>query len=53
LGTDFPVEEVNRCLLHAAVARKIQKNIKGGFQMENALSRAETLRRNDTVGGVF
>jgi hypothetical protein len=23
---------------HTAVARKIQKNIKGGFQMENALS---------------
>jgi predicted amidohydrolase YtcJ len=31
-------------LTSSAVARKIQKNIKGGFQMENALSRAETLR---------
>jgi hypothetical protein len=38
LGTDFPVEEVNLTFI-TAVARKIQKNIKGGFQMENALSR--------------
>ena len=46
LGTDFPVEEVNPMLtFHAAVARKDTKEYpKGGFQMENALSRAETLR---------
>jgi hypothetical protein len=34
LGTDFPVEEVNRCLLFTA---EIQEYPKGGFQMENAL----------------
>ncbi|WP_158727712.1 MULTISPECIES: amidohydrolase [unclassified Flavobacterium] len=46
LGTDFPVEEVNPMLtFHAAVTRKDVKNFpKGGFQMENALTRAETLR---------
>lgn len=46
LGTDFPVEEVNPMLtFHAAVARKDSKEYpKDGFQMENALSRAETLR---------
>ena len=46
LGTDFPVEEVNPMLtFHAAVARKDSKEFpKGGFQMENALTRAETLR---------
>ena len=46
LGTDFPVEEVNPMLtFHAAVARKDSKEYpKGGFLMENALSRAETLR---------
>ncbi|MFV5699355.1 amidohydrolase [Flavobacterium sp. ZT3R17] len=46
LGTDFPVEEVNPMLtFHAAVARKDSKNYpKGGFQMENALSREETLK---------
>jgi predicted amidohydrolase YtcJ len=46
LGTDFPVEEVNPMLtFHAAVARKDSKNYpKEGFQMENALSREETLR---------
>ncbi|TDE29911.1 MULTISPECIES: amidohydrolase [Flavobacterium] len=46
LGTDFPVEEVNPMLtFHAAVARKDSKGYpKGGFQMENALTRAETLR---------
>ncbi|WP_144893294.1 amidohydrolase [Flavobacterium tiangeerense] len=46
LGTDFPVEEVNPMLtFHAAVTRKDVKDYpKGGFQMENALSRAETLR---------
>jgi predicted amidohydrolase YtcJ len=46
LGTDFPVEEVNPMLtFHAAVARKDSKNYpKDGFQMENALTRAETLK---------
>lgn len=46
LGTDFPVEEVNPMLtFHAAVARKDSKNRpKGGFQMENALSRAAALK---------
>ncbi|RTZ05595.1 amidohydrolase [Flavobacterium bomense] len=46
LGTDFPVEEVNPMLtFHAAVARKDSKEYpKEGFQMENALTRAETLR---------
>jgi predicted amidohydrolase YtcJ len=46
LGTDFPVEEVNPMLtFHAAVTRKDVKDFpKGGFQMENALTRAETLR---------
>ncbi|TRX32423.1 amidohydrolase [Flavobacterium sp. ZT3R18] len=46
LGTDFPVEEVNPMLtFHAAVARKDSKNYpKTGFQMENALSREETVR---------
>jgi predicted amidohydrolase YtcJ len=46
LGTDFPVEEVNPMLtFHAAVARKDSENHpKTGFQMENALSREETVR---------
>ena len=46
MGTDFPVEEVNPMLtFHAAVARKDSKGYpKGGFQMENALSREETLK---------
>ncbi|MDR6843765.1 amidohydrolase [Flavobacterium granuli] len=46
LGTDFPVEEVNPMLtFHAAVARKDVKNYpKEGFQMENALTREETLK---------
>jgi len=46
LGTDFPVEEVNPMLtFHAAVSRKDSKGFpKGGFQMENALTREETLR---------
>ena len=46
LGTDFPVEEVNPMFtFHAAVARKDNKGFpKGGFQMENALTREETLR---------
>ena len=46
LGTDFPVEEVNPMLtFHAAVARKDSKEYpKGGFQIENALTRIETLK---------
>lgn len=46
LGTDFPVEEVNPMLtFHAAVARKDAKGYPSkGFQMENALTREETLR---------
>ena len=46
LGTDFPIEEVNPMLtFHSAVARKDSKNYpKGGFQMENALSREETMK---------
>jgi predicted amidohydrolase YtcJ len=46
LGTDFPVEEVNPMLtFHAAVARKDSKEYpKDGFQMENALTREETLK---------
>jgi predicted amidohydrolase YtcJ len=46
LGTDFPIEEVNPMLtFHAAVARKDSKNYpKAGFQIENALTREETLR---------
>jgi len=46
LGTDYPVEQVNPFLtFYAAVVRK---DIKGypanGYQMENALSREETLK---------
>ena len=46
LGTDFPIEEVNPMLtFHSAVARKDSKNYpKGGFQMENALRREETMK---------
>ncbi|CAN1531876.1 COG1574 Predicted metal-dependent hydrolase with the TIM-barrel fold [Flavobacteriaceae bacterium] len=46
LGTDFPIEEVNPMLtFHAAVARKDSKNYpKAGFQIENALTREETIR---------
>jgi predicted amidohydrolase YtcJ len=46
LGTDFPIEEVNpMATFHSAVARKDSKGYpRGGFQMENALSRVETLR---------
>ena len=46
LGTDFPIEEVNPMLtFYAAVARKDLKNYpENGFQMENALSREETLK---------
>lgn len=46
LGTDFPIEEVNPMFtFYAAVARKDLKNFpEGGFQMENALTREETLK---------
>lgn len=46
LGTDFPVEQVNPFYtFYAAVARKDLKQYpEGGYQMENALSREETLR---------
>jgi hypothetical protein len=46
LGTDFPVEEVNPFLtFYAATIRKDIANYpKNGFQMENALTREETLK---------
>lgn len=46
LGTDFPVERVSPFLtFYAAAIRKDTDNFpKGGFQMENALTREETLR---------
>ncbi|MBN4082881.1 amidohydrolase, partial [bacterium AH-315-A23] len=46
LGTDFPVEKVSPFLtFYASVARKDLKNYpENGFQMENALSREETLK---------
>ena len=46
LGTDFPVEKVSPLLtFYAAVARKdLNKYPTNGFQMENALTREETLK---------
>ncbi|MDF0716032.1 amidohydrolase [Muricauda sp. 334s03] len=46
LGTDFPVEQVNPFLtFYAAVARQdVEQYPESGFQMENALSREETLK---------
>lgn len=46
LGTDFPIEKVNPILtFYASVARKDLNNYpKDGFQMENALSRENTLK---------
>ncbi len=46
LGTDYPIEQVNPMLtFYASVARKDLNNFpKDGFQMENALSREETLK---------
>ncbi|TMM29536.1 amidohydrolase [Polaribacter aestuariivivens] len=46
LGTDFPVEQVNPFLtFYAAVARQDAEGFPtNGFQMENALSREETLK---------
>jgi hypothetical protein len=46
LGTDFPVENINPMYtFYSAVARKDLKGFpEGGFQMENALTREETLK---------
>ena len=46
LGTDFPVEQVNPFLtFYAAAVRKDTKGFpEGGFQIENVLSREETLK---------
>ena len=46
LGTDFPVERVNPMLtFYAAVSRKDLQGYPGeGFEMENGLSREETLK---------
>ena len=46
LGTDFPVEQVSPFYtFYAAVARKDLKQYpEGGYQMENALSRKQTLQ---------
>lgn len=46
LGTDFPVEQVSPFLtFYAAVARQdLEQYPENGFQMENALSREETLK---------
>lgn len=46
LGTDFPVEKINPFLtFYASVARKNSEGIpENGFQIENALSRIETLK---------
>ena len=46
LGTDFPVEQINPILtFYAAVVRKDSKGFpESGFQIENALTREETLR---------
>jgi predicted amidohydrolase YtcJ len=54
LGTDFPVENINPMYtFYAAVARKDLKAFpQNGFQMENALSRENTLR-GMTIWGAF
>ena len=46
MGTDFPVEQVSPFLtFYAAVDRQDLDNYpEGGFQMEDALSREETLK---------
>ena len=46
LGTDFPVEQINPMLtFFAATARKDANNYpKNGYQMENALTKKETLK---------
>ncbi|MFW5974876.1 MAG: amidohydrolase [Bacteroidota bacterium] len=45
-GTDFPIEDINPLYtFYASVARKdLEGYPEGGFQMENALSRRETLQ---------
>lgn len=54
LGTDFPVENISPFYtFYAAVARKDLKGFpEGGFQMENALSRENTLR-GMTIWGAY
>ena len=54
LGTDFPVEHISPFYtFYAAVARKDLKGFpKEGFQMENALSRENTLR-GMTIWGAY
>jgi hypothetical protein len=54
LGTDFPVENINPLYtFYAAVARKDLKGFpEGGFQMENALSRENTLK-GMTIWGAY
>ncbi len=54
LGTDFPVENINPLYtFYAAVARKDLKGFpKDGFEMENALTRENTLR-GMTIWGAF
>tara|TARA_R110002049_G_scaffold73909_12_gene190947 strand:- start:573 stop:2186 length:1614 start_codon:yes stop_codon:yes gene_type:complete len=54
LGTDFPVEQVNPFLtFYASAIRKDLENYpKEGFQMENALSREETLK-GMTIWGAY
>ncbi|MFZ5553297.1 MAG: amidohydrolase [Bacteroidota bacterium] len=46
LGTDFPVEDVNPFkTFYAAIARKDAKGFpKGGYNMDNALTREETIK---------
>ena len=46
LGTDFPVEKVNPFLTFyaAAIRKDLDGYPEGGFQMENALTREETLK---------
>ena len=45
-GTDFPIEDINPLkTFFAAVCRKNSEGLpEGGFQMENALTRAQALR---------
>jgi predicted amidohydrolase YtcJ len=45
-GTDFPVEEINPLLTFYAAVARVSENgdPRGGFQIENALSREEALR---------
>ncbi len=54
LGTDFPVESINPFFtFYAAVARKDLKGFpKDGFQIENALSRENTLK-GMTIWGAY